>query len=218
MHLNSKLLFAHHAKPYFQDGQHILEIGPLGFPTHYSQIINNTNIAWHTLELADKSALKPTNNPLHIVTQHEYHYPVKTNRFDIVLSGQVMEHVKDIWQWMDELYRITQPGGHLIIICPVSWDYHEAPVDCWRIYPDGMETLLKKVGFEPVLCQFESLEKKQLPSYAQTYPGNSMMNMQGKIHSMFRWLLHGHRIPMLRALLRPISVAYDTICIAQKPL
>jgi hypothetical protein len=26
---------------------------------------------------------------------------------------------------------------------PVSWVFHEAPVDCWRIYPEGMKALLE---------------------------------------------------------------------------
>ena len=46
---------------------------------------------------------------------------------------------------------IISPNGYIITINPVSWKYHEAPVDCWRIYPEGMKTINKKL--EENICQ-----------------------------------------------------------------
>jgi hypothetical protein len=70
-----------------------------------------------------------------------------------------MEHIKNIWLWVDELKRITKKNGLIIIISPISWSYHEAPVDCWRIYPEGMKALMQEKGLKVIECLFESLEK-----------------------------------------------------------
>ena len=63
------------------------------------------------------------------MSKEEYSYPIEDNAFDIVFSGQLMEHVRNICRWVDELKGITKNNGLIIIISPISWSYHEAPVD-----------------------------------------------------------------------------------------
>ena len=46
----------------------------------------------------------------------------------------------------------------MITIAPVSWPYHEDPVDCWRIYPDGLRALYDEVGLRTELALCEGLE------------------------------------------------------------
>ena len=86
-----------------------------------------------------------------IVTPHPYEYPFDDGTFDVVISGSTMEHVQALWLWVPELYRILKVGGHLAICTVMSWDLHRAPVDCWRIMPDGMAFLLYRAGF----CRFQ---------------------------------------------------------------
>ena len=215
MHLNSKLLFEKYAIQYFEKNQSILEIGPVENPTYYSKLVNMSSLKWHTLDIKEYSG-KGEINPLHIVSQEEYNYPIEDDTFDIVLSGQVMEHVKNIWSWVDELKRITKKDGLIIIISPISWPYHEAPVDCWRIYPEGMTTLMEEKGLKVITCQFESLEKDLLKWYARTEPGTSTLSMKGKLFSFWRLIQKGHSIPILRRYLRSIPVSYDNICICRK--
>ena len=70
-----------------------------------------------------------------------------------------MEHVSRIWLWIKELERITKPGGKIILISPISWPYHEAPIDCWRIYPEGMKALINDfTNLNILLCNQETLE------------------------------------------------------------
>lgn len=59
---------------------------------------------------------------------------------------------------MKEAARICKKGGKVITIAPVSWTYHEQPVDCWRIYPEGMRALYEEAGLKVDLCLFETLE------------------------------------------------------------
>ncbi|MDA3890634.1 MAG: methyltransferase domain-containing protein [Salinivirgaceae bacterium] len=216
MHLNSKLLFEKHALKYFENDLKVLEVGPTGYPSYYNRIVNSKAISWYTLDFSDQYIGQGEKNPLHIRTDNEYLYPIEGNSFDIVLSGQVMEHVQDIWKWLDELKRITKEGGVIILISPISWVYHEAPIDCWRIYPEGMKLLMKEKGLKVHECSFGSLEKEILPKHARTIPGTSILNLDGKISIELRILLLLQRIPIVRRFAKRISISYDTICISEK--
>jgi SAM-dependent methyltransferase len=77
---------------------------------------------------------------------------VGAGEFDVVISGQCMEHVPMPWRWMKEVARILKPGGIACIIGPHSWEYHPSPLDCWRIWPDGMKACMEEAGFSVVNC------------------------------------------------------------------
>ena len=150
MHLNSRLLFEKHAKPLFRSGMRVLEIRPDGFPSSYQQLVANAMITWETLDLY-------SSDDLTYVATDEYTFPISDDTFDIVLSGQVLEHVRKIWTWTKELARVCKEGGVVITINPVSHPYHEAPVDCWRVYPEGMKALYEEAGLAMETSTFESL-------------------------------------------------------------
>lgn len=175
-----------------------------------------------TLDIGSSSIRGAENNPLHIASDSEYHYPVSDDMFDVVISGQVMEHVRKIWLWIDELKRIVRPNGLIIIVVPVSWTYHEFPADCWRIYPDRMRALLEDKGLDIIECNFESLEKKMLPKSTPTIPGDATIDIRRATSRPKRlliacnWLVD--KFPPLRGLTIPLIVAYDTFCVCGKSL
>lgn len=72
----------------------------------------------------------------------------KSGTYDVIISGQTMEHVEFFWEWIQTLYRVLKPGGLLVLIAPGSGPVHEAPVDCWRFHPDGMKALAKWAKLE----------------------------------------------------------------------
>jgi SAM-dependent methyltransferase len=154
MHLNSKLLFEKYAKPYFKNNMRVLEIGPTGYPSAYNKMVGNNTITWETLDISGGKNLS-------YVPENEYEFPVPDGTFDIVLSGQVIEHVKKVWVWVKELARACKTGGHVITIAPVSWPFHEHPVDCWRIYPEGMKVLYEEAGLKMRLCESGTLETRR---------------------------------------------------------
>ena len=197
MHLNSELLFFKYAKEYFKPHMIIIEIGPDKVPSTYNSLIEDTTISWDTLDIYQ------SNKITYCVTE-EYVYPINDNCYDIVLSGNVMEHVKKIWIWIKELARICKKGGYVIIINPVSWIYHEAPIDCWRAYPEGMKALYEEAGLEVVMSVWESLET---PNYRRYIPGISLQH-------------HGRNYRIISMLLGkfgwPVERSYDTITIGRK--
>ena len=72
---------------------------------------------------------------------------IKSESFELVISGQAFEHCEYFWLVFEEFSRILKKGGICIIIAPSSGHEHRFPVDCWRFYPDGMRALSKYVGF-----------------------------------------------------------------------
>lgn len=60
---------------------------------------------------------------------------------DVLISGQVLEHVEYFWLTALEIARVLKPGGLACLIAPSSGPEHRYPYDCWRFYPDGMRAL-----------------------------------------------------------------------------
>lgn len=202
MHPNSKLLFREYAKPYFAKAGRVLEIGPDKPQSTYQVEVGRTDVIWETLDLYIRQ-----DSSLTYQARNEYEYPIADNQFDIVFAAQVAEHVKKIWVWVKELARVCKPGGQVIIINPVSWPYHEAPVDCWRIYPEGMKALYEDAGLRVIESHCESLHLDQsLRNYKYLVPGISFRTTG----------LSPVKLLVKRMLKIPIIYTLDTITIGVK--
>jgi ubiquinone/menaquinone biosynthesis C-methylase UbiE len=222
MHLNSKLLFQKYAVPYFKNNLKVLEIGPAGYPSAYQQVINNPSITWDTVDFADTTFIDNAVSNLSYKISDPYVFPIEDNVYDIVLSGQVIEHVEKIWEWLKEIKRVVKPDGLILTINPVSWPYHEAPIDCWRIFPNGIKALADENNLSVELNLFESLEEEYLKSIFQgqvCIPGKSYNyeNSEKKINLILKWNKIMHKIPKVKNYFTiPIEVSVDTISILKK--
>lgn len=196
MHRNSILLFEQYVAPLLGSDTKVLEIGPNRIPSDYRELTPSVPV-WHTLDIRDHQDVTYPN-------AGEYDFPIPDGAYDVVLSGQVMEHVKKIWLWIGELERVCKPGGYVAIISPVSWPYHEAPVDCWRIYPEGMKALLDDTSLEIVDCHFESLE---CPQYKRHTPGRSLEDVTPRLRFFYK-VAGRFGIPVERS--------YDLLTISRK--
>lgn len=83
-----------------------------------------------------------------IVAKDPYKFPLESESFDLVVSGQAFEHIEFPWLTISEIARVLKPGGLAIVIAPSSGPEHRYPQDCWRYYPDGMRALGKWAGLE----------------------------------------------------------------------
>lgn len=118
----------------------------------YRELFNNNGLwTFHGLDLAP-------GNGVDIVSSDPYRYPILSDTYDVVVSGQTLEHVEDMFAFIRELARITKPGGYMCVIAPWKWDYHPHPVDCWRIMRDGMRFLLGTVAQLEVLNVYEKAD------------------------------------------------------------
>ena len=74
--------------------------------------------------------------------------PFANNYFDSVFSSEVFEHVFNLKEILDEIFRVLKPDGSLFVTLPFVWDEHEAPYDFARYTSFGTERLLKESGFK----------------------------------------------------------------------
>ncbi len=75
-----------------------------------------------------------------VVMPKPYRLPLKSNSVDVVVSGQVFEHIPFFWASMLEIARVLKPEGYVFMTVPSRGHVHTA-VDCWRYYPDGLRAL-----------------------------------------------------------------------------
>lgn len=201
MHDNSQQMFERYARPYFAPGMRVLEIGATLDTSAYRRAVGDPSITWETLELVQLPGVT------HVATD-AYHYGLPDDHYDAVVAGNVAEHVPRIWDWMAELRRIVKPGGLIVTVTPVSWPYHDAPIDCWRMYPEAMRALCDLTGLRLERCEWGSLEAA---SYWRVWSG------QGRIAARAG---SRRRYAVLRVLSwfgYPVEVAYDMVAVARKP-
>lgn len=198
LHENSRLLFNAHGRRHFAAGQRVLEIGPDGFPSTYRKEVGDLrDLVWDTLDIFPSAQLTYSDSD-------PYHFPIEDGAYDVVLAAQVIEHVRKIWVWIREVQRVCRPGGTVVIINPVSWPYHPAPVDCWRIYPDGMRALLEDTELEIDECTFGTLEE---PGRKRYVPGRAFAHQDPRVRT---WARRVARLGL------PIECAFDTVTVAKR--
>ena len=61
-----------------------------------------------------------------------------------VLIFDTLEHVENVHQAMEEIYRVLKPGGMVIMSSVMNFPIHDYPSDYWRFTPKAFELLLKR--------------------------------------------------------------------------
>ncbi|MFM8861853.1 MAG: methyltransferase domain-containing protein [Acidimicrobiia bacterium] len=84
-----------------------------------------------------------------IVVTDPFSWPsIADDSIDVVVSGQVLEHVDYFWISVFEIGRVLRPGGIATLIAPSAGPEHRFPRDCWRFYTDGFESIAGYLGFD----------------------------------------------------------------------
>ena len=74
--------------------------------------------------------------------------PFAAGTFDLVISQECLEHVRDPFQAAREMRRVLRPGGRAYIQVPFIIGYHPGPTDFWRFTREGVQELVEQAGFE----------------------------------------------------------------------
>lgn len=124
----------------------LMYVGLAGDPEggEYSSMFNGFNIT--TMDIDSKW------NPQIIDDIANLNQPNES--WDVIVCTQVLEHVKDIWNVPNSIYRTLSIGGYAIVDCPWMYPYHAEPPsfgDYWRLSKDGMKELFKKFHIEKVV-------------------------------------------------------------------
>lgn len=124
----------------------ILDVGSLSVNGSYREIFNKKNWKYTGVDI-----VKGENVDIVLKNPFNWSKELKSDSFDIVVSGQTFEHIERPWEVIKEIHRVMKPGGICCIIAPSVGDYHEPP-DCWRFYSDGLKALAEYADLEVVSC------------------------------------------------------------------
>lgn len=86
---------------------------------------------------------------------------IESNRFDVVFSLDVFEHLERPWEAAKECVRITKPGGLLIHRTLFAYRYHPVPKDYWRFTAQGLEFLFANEGQAATLLKGYDLRARR---------------------------------------------------------
>jgi SAM-dependent methyltransferase len=78
--------------------------------------------------------------------------PLPDDDVDLLLSFQVLEHVRDLDTYLGEARRLLRPDGHMILSTHGNWLYHPHPEDHRRWTAEGLRQDIEIRGFEMVEC------------------------------------------------------------------
>ena len=125
----------------------ILDVGSLDTKGNYnySDIFNEENWTYTGLDYQDG------NNVDIVVTDIYNWFEVEDNTYDIIISGQLFEHLEFFWLTMSEIERVLKSGGYICIITPSSGPEHGASEhDCYRFHEDGLKAMAKYADLEVI--------------------------------------------------------------------
>lgn len=75
-------------------------------------------------------------------------------RYDFIVCTEVLEHTRQPFAAVDNLFRMLRSGGLVFVTTPFNFRIHGPLPDCWRFSEHGLRELFKR--FE--LIELEALE------------------------------------------------------------
>lgn len=124
----------------------IIDVGSLdtsGNNYNYKSIFNEPKWSYEGLDFKKGNNVDILINDIYNIQE------IDDESYDIVISGQLFEHLGFFWLTMGEIDRILKPGGICCIIAPSGGSKHGVEeTDCYRFYEDGMRALAHYVNFE----------------------------------------------------------------------
>ena len=102
-------------------------------------------------------------NNVDVVLSDPYDWrEISAESADVIVAGQAFEHTEFFWETMRQIARTLKSNGLCCIIVPSSGPEHRFPVDCWRMYPDGLRALARYAELEVMEA---TTQWEDLPEY-----------------------------------------------------
>lgn len=134
----------------------ILDVGSLDGKGNYnySDIFNEQNWTYTGLDF------QGGNNVDIIVTDIYNWFEVDDNSYDVIISGQIFEHLEFFWLTMSQIERVLRPGGYVCIIVPSAGPKHGGDMpNCYRFHEDGLIAMAKYVDLEILHTSVDNREE-----------------------------------------------------------
>jgi hypothetical protein len=122
----------------------VLDVGGrgLGGDRSYYHIFKDISTTYHIADIV------AGENVTHVMPE-PYSIPADDNFYDIVVSGQTLEHVKNPFRLMHEMKRVVKSSGFIICIAPSTGPRHDV-IDCWRFMDDGFKAIAEETNLKIV--------------------------------------------------------------------
>ena len=131
------------------DNLKILDVGSLDKKGNfnYREIFDEKNWGYFGLDFQDG------NNVDIFVTDIYNWFELDDNTFDVVVSGQLFQHLEYFWLTLGESERVLKPGGYVCIISPSSGPKHQGMPNCYRFYEDALVAMAKYVDLKILVAE-----------------------------------------------------------------
>ena len=90
--------------------------------------------------------INPTESNV-LILDLEKNLPINEKSYDSVIAINLFEHIFNIQNLIEEIYRILDDKGKLIGSTPFMKEYHSDPFDYYRYTQDFYKKAFEKVGF-----------------------------------------------------------------------
>ena len=121
----------------------LLDVGSYDVCGTYRKLFSN-NVNYTGIDVSEGKGVD-------VVLKDPYSWDeINDSFYDIIISGQCLEHVEYPWLTMEQIAKKLKPDGIVAIIVPSSGDIHLFPIDTYRYNPDGMRALGKWAGLKVV--------------------------------------------------------------------
>lgn len=95
----------------------------------------------------------PDTNPTILGDAHKM--PIEEGTYDASVCISTLEHVRDPYQVVREIFRILKPGGVSFAWVPFYFGVHDFPIDVSRFTREGCVVLFEEAGFESIVADAE---------------------------------------------------------------
>ena len=128
-------------------------------------------------------------------------------RFGCIICLSVLEHCQQPFLMADQITRLLQPNGRVVISVPFAWKFHGFPSDYWRFTHEGVKLLFPAIEFDEEHCvAVSSRNGSEAP--LDNNIGRAMLS--GKTHRQEGRIMRGLAAKFLRLLGRTPLFSWAT--------
>ena len=120
--------------------------------------------------------------------------PFVDDYFDVALSTQALEHIRNYQAAVDEMHRVLKPNGIAFLTTHGVWEIHGAPHDYWRFTEYGLKEVFRQYNEVEIiknggaiLCFFQ-IFNIYLGKFSR-YPFNLIVKPMIVINNLLGWHL-----------------------------
>jgi SAM-dependent methyltransferase len=162
---------------YIKEGDSVFDIGCGNKPYEkYISKLINTKAGSDVSKYVGCDIVQSSEQKVDIICEAT-NIPEQSDRYDIVLCTQVIEHVFDHPKVFEEAFRLLKPGGFFIVSSNMLWQLHEEPYDFYRFTRHGFRKLLSNAEFT---IKYEKSNGGQWAAFGQMVLHITSINLKNK--------------------------------------